>query len=180
MNKQRAIEVAVGIFIIIAILCLIFLAIRVSGLTDSSYSNTYKVTADFENIGDLKNRSPVRIAGVSIGKITDIELNSQTYQAVVTMEIAGKDKIPLDSTANIYTSGLIGSNYISITPGFSEQYLKNGGVIARTNQALILQNVIGQLLFSMKNSSSKSDTEAATATPAATTIPPAVTTGGTP
>lgn len=158
MNKQRAIEVTVGVFVIIAILCLIFLAIRVSGLTSSSYSNTYQVTASFENVGDLKARAPVTIAGVRIGKITNIHLNPQTYQAVVTMEIDGKDKVPVDSTANIFTAGLIGSNYISLTPGFSEQYLKNGSVIQRTNQALILQNVIGQLLFSLKSDSGKSKT----------------------
>lgn len=156
MHNQRLIEVVVGIFIIIAILCLIFLAFKVSGLTSYSYSNAYTVSADFQNIGDLKPRAPVTVAGVRVGEITAISLDDASYTAKVTMRIDSTDKIPVDSTANIYTAGLIGSNYISITPGFSEEYLKDGGQITRTNQAMILQNVIGQLLFSLKSGDSKS------------------------
>lgn len=151
MAKQRFADVSVGVFMLLGVLALLFLAFKVSGLTSFSYSNSYQITASFENIGDLKIRAPVTIAGVRIGEITKINLNPQTYQAIVTMRIEGQEKIPVDSTANIYTAGLIGSNYISLTPGFSEDYLKNGDVLARTNQAMILQNIIGQLLYSFTN-----------------------------
>jgi phospholipid/cholesterol/gamma-HCH transport system substrate-binding protein len=112
----------------------------------------------------------VTIGGVRIGQVTDNSLNPVTYEAVVTMKINGKDKIPLGSTANIYTAGLIGSNYISITPGFSNDFLTNGGKIERTNQAMILQNIIGQLLYSFKSGDSKSSSKSnsTTAAPAAT------------
>src|SRR3990167_4847966 len=146
MARQRIIEICVGLFMILGILAFGFLAFKVSGLTTYSYGDSYTITADFQNIGDLKVRAPVTVAGVKVGLITDIQLNTETYEAVVTMRIDHSDLIPVDSTANIYTAGLIGSNYISITPGFSDQYLKNGGVLERTNQAMILQDIIGQLL----------------------------------
>lgn len=164
MLRQRGIEFIVGLFMIVCILCLLFLAFKVSGLTSFSYANSYTVTANFQNIGDLKVRAPVTIAGVNIGDISDIRLNPQTYEAVVTMRIYSSAEIPVDSTANIYTAGLIGSNYISLTPGFSDQYLKNGGQITQTNPALILQNLIGQLLYTLKGGEDKekSSTTAAT------------------
>ncbi|PIQ44023.1 MAG: outer membrane lipid asymmetry maintenance protein MlaD [Gammaproteobacteria bacterium CG11_big_fil_rev_8_21_14_0_20_46_22] len=164
MQKQRVTEMVVGIFIIIAILCFIFLAFKVSGLTSFSHANTYRVKAEFQNIGDLKVRAPVTIAGVAIGQVSHIDLDPETYQAVVTMKIAQRDQIPVDSTANIFTAGLIGSNYVSITPGFSPVFVKNGGNILRTNQAMILQDVIGQLLFSLKGGDDKADDKAKAST----------------
>ncbi len=139
---------------ILGIAALVFLALKVSGLTSYSYGSSYKITASFQNIGDLKERAPVTVAGVRIGQVTKITLDPVTYEAVVHMRIEDHDQLPVDSTANIYTAGLIGSNYISITPGFSDTFLKNGGKIERTNQAMILQNIIGQLLYSFKNDSS--------------------------
>jgi len=164
MGRQRVAEFYVGIFMILGIIALIFLAFKVSGLTTYSYGDGYQITAAFENIGDLKVRAPVTIAGVRIGQITKIHLNPVTYQAVVTMRIENEDKIPNDSTANIFTAGLIGSNYISITPGFSDDYLKNDGKLERTNQAMILQNIIGQLLYSFKGGDDKKDDDSSTAT----------------
>src|SRR3989338_5272652 len=158
MARQRIIEICVGIFMILGILALLFLAFKVSGLTTYSYANSYKITADFQNIGDLKVRAPVTMAGVKVGQITDIQLDPETYAAIVTMRIDRQDLIPIDSTANIYTAGLIGSNYVSITPGFSNQFLKSGDVLQRTNQAMILQDVIGQLLYSLKGGDSDNDT----------------------
>lgn len=153
MGRQRVAEISVGIFMILGILALIFLAFKVSGLTSYSYANSFSINAPFQNIGDLKVRAPVTIAGVKIGEITDIVLDEQTYQAVVKMRIDNGTEIPVDSTANIYTAGLIGSNYISITPGFSNVFLKEGDVLQRTNQAMILQDIIGQLLYSFKGGS---------------------------
>jgi phospholipid/cholesterol/gamma-HCH transport system substrate-binding protein len=167
MARQRLFELCVGCFMIIGLLALVFLAFKVSGLTSFSSGNTYRVTAAFDNIGDLKVRAPVTVAGVNIGQITEITLNPVTYRAVVTMDIDHEDKIPVDSTANIFTAGLIGSNYISLTPGFSDEYVKNGGKIDRTNQAMILQNIIGQLLYSFKSGDKSSDAKK-DATPVAT------------
>lgn len=162
MSRKRVAETTVGLFIIVGLIALAFLALKVSGLSWQSMGNSYTITASFDHIGDLKARSPVTVAGVKVGQITDIHLNDKTYQAVVEMRIRKGVKIPMDSTANIYTEGLIGSNYISISPGFTDDFLKDGGQLQRTNSAMILQNIIGQLMYSFKqgsgsNSSSKND-----------------------
>jgi len=150
MFWRRGIELIVGLFIIFGVIAFIVLAFKVSGLTTLRSENAYRITADFNNIGDLKVRAPVTIAGVTVGRVTSIKLDPATFQAVVTMEINNKDRVPVDSTANIFTAGLIGMNYISVTPGFEDVYLKEGGKIEKTNQALILQNLIGKLLFNLK------------------------------
>lgn len=156
MKSQRIFEFMVGIFIILGILAFAFLAIRVSGLTDFNHRPAYKITASFVDVGDLKERAPVTIGGVTIGRVTNIFLDTQTYRATVTMEIEKSDaKIPTDSTANIFTAGLIGANYISIAPGFDDTYLKDGDQLQKTNQALILQNLIGQLMFELKSDKGK-------------------------
>lgn len=161
MLRQRGIDFIVGVFVIICILCLLFLAVKVSGL-NLSHSSRFTVTANFQNIGDLKVRAPVTIAGVTVGSISSITLNPQTYEAIVTLDINKGTPIPVDSTANIYTAGLIGSNYISITPGFSNDNLQDGGKITQTNPALILQNLIGQLLYSMKGDGKTTDKKSET------------------
>ena len=156
VEKQQRMELIAGIFIIIGILAFIVLAFKVSGLTNYASSRTYKITAEFNDIGDLKERAPVTVAGVVVGRVTNISLNAKDYKAVVTMLIdKNSNNIPVDSTANIYTAGLLGANYISITPGFEEEYLKNGETIENTNQALILQNLIGQLMFNLKGGDKK-------------------------
>lgn len=151
MNGQRIIDFVVGCFIIAGIIAFSALAFRVSGLTTYTGTNTYPVTAEFTNIGDLKVRAPVTMAGVTIGRITAISLNPKTYKAIVTMQIDKRDdNIPTDSTASILTAGLLGANYIGIDPGFDDAFLKAGGSINNTNQALILQDLIGQLMFNLK------------------------------
>lgn len=156
MVKQHRIEFIVGLFMIAGIIALSVLAFKVSGLTVLENGETYKVTAEFTDIGDLKVRAPVTVAGVSIGRVTKIDLDSVTFRAVVTMEInKKKDRIPVDSTANIFTAGLIGSNYISIVPGFEETFLKEGDKIENTNQALILQNLVGKIMFNLENNNKK-------------------------
>ena len=152
--KQAVIETVVGIFIILALICLIILAIQVSGLSNYRHQRSYEVTAAFNNIGDLKIRAPVTIGGVRIGQVVNIALDPKTFQAIATFSINKQyNNIPVDSTANIYTAGLLGSNYISLTPGFSDKNLKNGDQIQNSHSALILQNLIGQLLFSLKGDS---------------------------
>lgn len=156
MKSQRLFEFVVGIFIVLGALAFSFLAIRVSGLSQFNHHPAYKITAAFTDVGDLKPRAAVTIGGVTIGRVTTIILDPKAYRAVVTMEIEKtENKIPTDSTANIFTAGLIGANYISITPGFDSTYLQDGGEIQNTNQALILQNLIGQLMFELKSNKGK-------------------------
>jgi phospholipid/cholesterol/gamma-HCH transport system substrate-binding protein len=156
MLKQHHIEFLVGLFMVAGLAALSILAFRVSGLTTLGNHETYQVTAEFTNIGDLKVRAPVTIAGVTIGRVVKIDLDPQTFKAIVSLDIDNRHQvIPIDSTANIFTAGLIGSNYISITPGFENEYLKQGGRIENTNQALILQNLIGQLMFNLNKDKDK-------------------------
>ena len=147
---ERKTEFLVGFFIIITLLAAVFLAFKVSGLTTYSERNSYQVTAEFDNIGDLKRRAPVTVAGVKIGQVTGVHLDKNNYKAVVTMNLdLGEDNLPVDSSASIVTAGLLGANYISISPGFEDDYLKNGDQIVETHPALQLETMIGQLLFHM-------------------------------
>lgn len=150
--QKRLLEITVGLFMIAGMLSLLLLALKVSGLKEGGSKDYYRVTAEFDNIGSLKERAPVRIAGVKIGQIEKIELHDQHFKAKVTLLINNKEsKLPTDTSASILTEGLLGSNYISLTPGYEEVSLKNGSTITTTHPALILENLIGQLLFSLKN-----------------------------
>jgi phospholipid/cholesterol/gamma-HCH transport system substrate-binding protein len=155
--KQRYIDLSVGFFMIFGLLALAVLAIKVSGLTELTHKKGYKVTADFTDIGGLKVRAPVTVAGVKIGEVIKIDLQPNQLNAKVTMLLNKEKPIPFeDSSARILTQGLLGSNYISIVPGFEDeanrghQYLREGDVIAKTQEAIILENLIGQLLFNIK------------------------------
>ncbi|MBI4357427.1 MAG: outer membrane lipid asymmetry maintenance protein MlaD [Gammaproteobacteria bacterium] len=149
MNHQRIIwiEFTVGVFMLVAFLSAIFLALRVSGLVTMVGSETYQIRARFDNIGGLKVRSPVNIAGVTVGRVSDIQFDAKTFDAVVSMEIDNQYKIlPSDTSASILTSGLLGEKYINLEPGASETTLGSGGEIEATQSALILENLIGKFL----------------------------------
>ena len=155
MYKKHSLEFMVGLFMLAGAIAFVVLALQVSGLTSYSMGPTYQITANFENVGDLKARAMVTVAGVNVGRVTDIALNPATFAAVVTLNIENKyNNIPTDSTANIYTAGLLGANYISIVPGFDSTVLKNGGVIEHTNQAMILQDLIGKFMFNTNKTQS--------------------------
>jgi phospholipid/cholesterol/gamma-HCH transport system substrate-binding protein len=155
--KTRAIETVVGLFVLAGILSLVMLAFQVSGLANIIGKNGYTVTADFDNIGDLRIRAPVSIGGVRVGEVVSIQLNPATFKAVVTMHIdPNQNAIPADSTASIFTEGLLGSNYISLSPGFANTNLKNGDKIQTTHSALILENLIGQLMYKISSSDTNS------------------------
>jgi phospholipid/cholesterol/gamma-HCH transport system substrate-binding protein len=150
--QKRIIEMVVGLFMITGMLSLLLLALKVSGLRQGAANDYYRVVAEFDNIGSLKERAPVRIAGVKVGQIEKIELHDQHYKAKVTLLINKQENhLPSDTAASILTEGLLGSNYIGLTPGYEEVSLKEGDVITNTHPALILENLIGQLLFSLKN-----------------------------
>lgn len=148
-------ETLVGLFILAAVAGLFFLAFKVSGVSSYHQGNSYQITAPFDNIGDLKTRAAVTMAGVKIGQVTGITLDNKTYRALVTIRIDKDEPIPDDSAASILTAGLLGANYISLTPGFSDSYLHNGSEITDTHPAIILEDMIGQLLFSMKKDDGK-------------------------
>jgi phospholipid/cholesterol/gamma-HCH transport system substrate-binding protein len=150
MRNTRWVEVSVGFFMMLVVLSLVVLAFRVSGTKFSGASDMYALAADFDNIGGLKKRAEVSMSGVSIGYVDSIKLDPKSFRAVVTMEIDNSFQVPVDSSANIYTHGLLGSNYIAIVPGFESQNIKAGGVLETTHSALILENLIGQLIYSVK------------------------------
>ena len=155
MLSQRSIETVVGLFLLAAILGLITLAFKVSGLTSFFQKPGYTVTATFDEIGQLKVRAPVKMGGVTIGEVSNISLDPTTFKAVVKMRINSTvDTIPTDSSAAILTAGLLGDNYIALTPMYSSDYLKNGSQIHDTHQAIILEKLISQLMFKISGSSS--------------------------
>jgi phospholipid/cholesterol/gamma-HCH transport system substrate-binding protein len=152
MISQRTVESCVGLFLVFAIFALITLAFKVSGLTTFFKQNSYTVVASFEDIGQLKPRSAVKMGGVTIGEVTGISLDSN-YHAKVTMDIHSKiNNIPDDSSASILTAGLLGDNYIAINPMYSETFLKSGSEIQDTHSALVLEKLIGQFLFKIGSS----------------------------
>ncbi len=167
--RNKTLEMVVGVFMIIAFLGLIFLAFKVSGLTVNAAGGTYEITADFDNIGSLKVRAPVQLSGVTVGRIADIGLDPDTFRARVTMQIDNQyNGLPIDTSASIFTQGILGSNYIALTPGFETTNLKQGSRIETTHSALILENLIGQLLFSLKPENKTKEAAAPAAQPAAT------------
>jgi phospholipid/cholesterol/gamma-HCH transport system substrate-binding protein len=160
MLSQRTIETFVGLFLLAAIAALLVLAFKVSGLTSLFKTEGYNVTASFDDIGQLKVRAAIKISGVNIGEVSAIHLDPTTYKAVVTMHINANVKdIPDDSAAAILTAGLLGDNYIEISPMYSPTFLKNGSEVHETHAAMILEKLIGQFLFKIGNNNNTSGNE---------------------
>ena len=148
MINRKSLELWVGLFVAAGILALAMLAFKVGNLTTADVVDGYQVKANFDNVGGLKVKAAVTVAGVRIGRVTGIAFDSNKYQAIVTMDIDGQYKnIPVDSTANILTSGLLGDQYIGVEPGGEETYLKDGDTILRTQSALVLEKLVGQVIF---------------------------------
>ncbi len=148
MMKQRAIEIWVGAFVAAGLAALFMLAMRVSNISAFADDAGYAVTARFENVGGLKVRSPVSMAGVRVGRVADISFDAKTYEAVVTMRISSTyDTLPKDTSASIFTAGVLGENYVGLEAGAQDKYLKEGDQIKITQSAVVLENLIGQFLF---------------------------------
>lgn len=148
MNK-RSTEIFVGLFVLLGAAGLLFLALKAANLGGfSGGRETYTLTARFDNIGGLKARAPVRSAGVSVGRVTSIKLDTVTYQGLVTMEVSKDIEFPRDSSAKILTSGLLGDQYIGMEAGGDPELLKAGDRVTQTQSAVVLENLIGQFLFS--------------------------------
>ena len=145
--NTRSTEILVGLFVLLGLATLLFLALKAANLASFSTESTYPLSARFDNIGGLKVRAPVRSAGVTVGRVTAITLDPKTYQGVVAMDIRVGFQFPKDSSAKILTSGLLGDQYIGLEPGAEEANLAPGATITQTQSALVLENLIGQLLF---------------------------------
>lgn len=149
---SRKIEILVGLFVAGAIGAFFMLAMSVSNMSSYSGGESYSLIAHFDNIGGLKVRSPVSAGGVTVGRVTGIEYNNETYEAVIRMKIdAQYDRFPVDTAASILTSGLLGEQYVGFEPGAEEEYLKDGDVIDLTQSALVLEQIIGQFLYSQSD-----------------------------
>jgi len=148
MFQSRFIETVVGIFIAIGLASLLMLSMKVSNLSSLSGDGGYTIKARFLNIGGLKVRSPVKMAGVVIGRVTKIYIDEKTYDAVAEMTINDDFRnIPKDTSADIYTAGLLGEQYISLKPGGEDSFLKDGDEIKITSDAVVLEQIIGQFLY---------------------------------
>jgi phospholipid/cholesterol/gamma-HCH transport system substrate-binding protein len=145
--SKKGIETLVGLFVLLGILGVLFLALKAANLGSFSGSNSYSVTARFDNIGGLKVRAPVRSAGVTVGRVASIGLDPKTYQGVVRLDIDRDFLFPTDSSAKILTSGLLGDQYIGLEPGAEEKTLAGGDSIKQTQSAVVLENLISQFLF---------------------------------
>jgi phospholipid/cholesterol/gamma-HCH transport system substrate-binding protein len=144
---KRGIETLVGLFVLVGMLGLVFLAVKAANLATFGEAGGYRLQARFDNIGGLKPRAPVRSAGVTVGRVISIKLDNHTYQGVVTMEINEDYLFPRDTSAKILTSGLLGDQYIGLEPGGDEKNLAAGDTITQTQSAVVLENLIGQFLF---------------------------------
>ena len=160
--KFSKIEFGVGLFMILGIVASVIMALKVAGLVLDSSSDTYTVKAKFENIGSLKLRAPVKIGGVVIGRVSAITLDKKELVPVVEMSIESRfNELSDESKASIVTAGIIGEQYISITPGFYDEdfgfeYLKEGDFIRDTGSAVVLEELIAKFLY---NSSSEDKSE---------------------
>ncbi|KWT13542.1 outer membrane lipid asymmetry maintenance protein MlaD [Pseudomonas amygdali] len=154
--QNRAIETGVGLFLLAGILALLLLALRVSGLSTSASTDSYKLYAYFDNIAGLTVRAKVSMAGVTIGKVTAIDLDHDTFTGRVTLEIQKKvDNLPSDSTASILTAGLLGEKYIGLSVGGDDKLLKDGATIHDTQSSLVLEDLIGKFLLNTVSKDAK-------------------------
>lgn len=152
MRATRTLEVGTGLFVLLGFAALFFLTTQLptSGLRLGGATAGYRVTAEFDNVGDLKTGSPVTMAGVRIGEVEAIRFDSRSYKAVASLRIDPEfDQIPDDSDASVQTQGLLGGKYIGIGPGGSDTYLADGGRIELTQSALVLENLVNRLFASL-------------------------------
>jgi len=155
MDQSRTLEIWVGVFIALGLAALVVLAMQVSNL--ASYTreeSVYHLTARFDNIGGLKVRSPVSVGGVRVGRVDGIDFDMNTFEAVVSLAIASRyNKFPADTSAQIFTAGLLGEQYVALEPGGDTEVLKDGGEIHLTQSALVLEQIIGQFLYNKADGS---------------------------
>jgi len=156
MQQTRKLELWVGAFVLAGLVAILIMVFKVANVTGLSSSNSYNLKAYFDNIGSLKVRSPVKIGGVVVGRVSAIGLDTESFTPLVTLSIDGQyGQFPETSSAEILTSGLIGEQYIGLVPGFIDddiEMLDNGDFIEDTKSALVLEDLIGQVLYSTTSS----------------------------
>lgn len=161
MRPTRAVEIGTGLFVLLGFAALFFLVTQITNRQLSiGDSGSYRLEARFENVGGLKPGAPVSMAGVTVGRVESIDYDMGDFKAVVRLRIDGRfDKIPDDSDASIFTAGLLGGQYIGIGAGGSETYYRDGGQIAFTQSAIVLENLISKYLFSKADEQANKQTE---------------------
>mgnify|MGYP001548985037 FL=1 len=148
MRANYKVEFASGIFLLLGIVALIWLATRATDYGQEIGKETYVVSARFANIADLRDRAPVKIGGVTVGMVESIELDPVTFEAIVTMRVSSRfNEIPSDTGASVFTSGVLGDRYIGLEPGGAPDMLADGDELFITQSALVLEQVIGKYLF---------------------------------
>jgi len=149
MANKRVMEIGVGLFVAAGMTALFMLAMQISNLSTAGSGENYTLTAAFENIGGLKVRSPVTVSGVRVGRVDAIDYDTDAFEAVVSLKIDARyDSFPEDTSASIFTAGLLGEQYIALEPGGSEINLVDGDRIQLTQSALVMEQVVGQFLYS--------------------------------
>lgn len=148
MMKRKALDLWAGVFVAMGLGALLFLAMKVGNLASFSAAPTYLVKANFDNIGGLKKRAPVKSAGVVVGRVEDIGFDTDTYEATVAFAIDQRYPFPKDTSAKILTAGLLGEQYVGLTAGGDVAMLKDGDKLKLTQSAVVLENLISQFLFS--------------------------------
>ncbi|USD37238.1 MULTISPECIES: outer membrane lipid asymmetry maintenance protein MlaD [Ferrimonas] len=152
---NRKIELAVGGFLLAGIIAFLVLVFKVADIDPRAHTNVYMLTAQFDNIGSLKERSPVKVGGVVVGRVAQIDLDPELLVPVVTLAIESRfDQFTDTSSASILTSGLLGEQYIGLTPGFMDdesELLADGDRLEDTRSAMVLEELIGQFLYSSGN-----------------------------
>jgi phospholipid/cholesterol/gamma-HCH transport system substrate-binding protein len=144
---KKNIEMLVGLFVVLGIAAIVFIALKAANLGSFGNNGGYQLQARFDNIGSLKPRAPVRSAGVTVGRVLSIRLDPKTYQGLVTLEIQHGLEFPRDSSAKILTAGLLGDQYVGLEAGGEEKNLAPGDVVTQTQSAVVLENLISQFLF---------------------------------
>lgn len=146
--ERAKVDVWVGLFVLIGAAAILFLALKAANLLDLNFEPEYRVTAKFDNAGALKPRAAVKSAGVVVGRVEAIAFDDQTFQASVVLALQSRYAFPKDSSFKVLTSGLLGDQYVGIEAGGELDNLADGAVITRTQSAVVLENLIGQFLYS--------------------------------
>ncbi len=145
--RMRTVEISVGAFVLAGALALVFLAVKVSGVNLAQSGDSYSVQARFDDVAGLRPRAKVSMAGVTVGRVARIEVDMVYGEAIVTLEIHGEPgNLSLDTGAQILTEGILGARYVSLLPGADEETLADGDFIEETQGALVLENLVGDLI----------------------------------
>ncbi|KOF52804.1 MULTISPECIES: outer membrane lipid asymmetry maintenance protein MlaD [unclassified Achromobacter] len=166
MSREKT-DFWVGLFVLLGAAALVFLALRAGNLSSFSFAPTYTLTANFDNVGGLKVRAPVKSAGVVVGRVSGISFDDKTFQAVVSVDLEKAYQFPKDTSAAILTSGLLGEQYLGLTAGSDEENFTDGGKIRYTQSAVVLEQLISQFLYGSAEKSGTSQGGGADAAPKA-------------